>query len=220
MLQAEWREDASRYEPELVVTVIPQEPGEHYAVAVELRHDEDGPYVLGVAVRRHVLAGYQAGQRTHVSPRDIQRLPLARFVSAALAFASSAVKPRGDDRDPEGAPAPFHTLVEGESTWATYYDVAHADEWRAMGYELPAAMVDAGKILVPRGRPQHGKSTTFYKGMATAYMAFEQAGLSPVKEIARRKRVSENTVHQWVYRMRRLGFLDPSPRSTARGREE
>jgi transposase len=41
-------------------------------------------------------------------------------------------------------------------------------------------------------------------------------GISPVKEIARRKRVSENTVHQWVHRARKLDFLEPSTRSQSR----
>lgn len=213
IFQAEWRDDPGRYEPELVVTVIPQEPGERLAVAVEFRYDDDGAYVVGVAVRRHVLAGYQ-GQRTHVSPRDAQRLPLAQIQRAATAFARDAVKPGPDDKDPEGLAAPFDTLVEGKSTWATYYDVTHADKWRELGYDAPPAMVAAGKVLLPHGRPQHGKSIGFYRELAEAYKQFEAKGLSPVKEIARRKRVPENTVHQWVHRMRNeLKLLDPSPRS-------
>jgi hypothetical protein len=221
MFQAEWRDNSGRYEPDLVVTVIPQEPGERYAVSVELRHDDEGPYVTGVAVRRHVLAGY-GGQRTHVSPRDVQRLPLARIVQAALAFASTAAKPRPDEKDPEGFSAPFHTLIEGESSWATYYDVTHADEWRELGFDVPLAMVEAGKELrLPRGRPQWGKSVDFYRDLAKAYKQFELAGLSPVKEIARRKRVPENTVHQWVHRMRHdLGFLEPSPRSKRKEKDD
>jgi hypothetical protein len=218
MLQVEWPGDVDRYGPELVVTVIPQEYGEHYAVSVELRRDENGPYVVGVAVRRSVLAGY-TGLRTHVSPRDVQRLPLARMVAAALAIASTATRPTGDERvqgsDP--GPSPVATLVEGESAWVTYYDVGHADEWRELGFDLPPAMIEAGKILVPRGRPQRGKSVDFYRQLAKSYRAFELAGLSPVKEIARRKRVPENTVHQWIHRMRHeLGFLEPSPRSKRR----
>lgn len=223
MLQAEWRDNAGPYEPELVVTVIPQEPGERFAVAVELRHDDDGPYVTGVAARRHVLAGYQ-GQRTYVSPRDVQRLPLARIVKAALAFASVAAKPRPDEKDPEGFkgfPIPFDTLVEGESSWTTYYDVTHIDEWRELGFDVPPAMVEVGaKMRLPRGRPKHGKSIDFYRDLAKVYKQCELAGLSPVKEIARRKREPENTVHQWVYRMRRLGFLEPSPRSKRKEKDD
>lgn len=57
-------------------------------------------------------------------------------------------------------------------------------------------------------------SVDWYRNLANSYREFELRGLSPVKEIARRKRVSENTVHQWVYRMRHeLKFLEPSPRS-------
>jgi hypothetical protein len=214
MIQAEWRKTAERYEPDLIVTVLPQEWRDDLgdlAVAVELRHDEDGPYVVGVAVRRHVLAGYN-GRRTDVSPRAVQRLSLAPIIKAALAFASVTSEPPAD----EGAgtvPAPYHASDWGDSVWATYYDVGHADEWSEAGFEVPPAMAQAGKVLVPRGRPERGKSVAFYRELADTYRAFELQGLSPVKEIARRKRVPENRVHQWVYRARDLKFLPPSPRS-------
>jgi hypothetical protein len=71
----------------------------------------------------------------------------------------------------------------------------------------------ARKVLVPRVRPQRGKAASFYKEIADAYRQLAASGVSPVKEIARRKRVSENTVHQWVHRARKLKFLEPSPRS-------
>ena len=169
------------------------------------------PYVTGVAVRRHVLAGY-SGQRTHVSPRDIKRIALAPIVNAALAFASRAVRPERDE-NPEGYPIPFHTMVEDGVAWATYYDIAHSDEWRERGFDVPTEMVEAGKILAPRGRPQRGKSTEFYREIANAYRAFAFAGEAPVRAIARQKRIPENTVHQSIIRARKLGFLEPSPRS-------
>jgi hypothetical protein len=71
----------------------------------------------------------------------------------------------------------------------------------------------ARKVLVPRGRPKRGKSASFYKQLADSYRELAVTGASPVKEIARRKRVSENAVHQWIHRARNLGFLDPSPRT-------
>lgn len=213
MLQAEFRKNVGRYDPELIVTVIPQEYGDHLAVAVELRRDEDGPYVIGIAVRRHVLAGY-TGLRTHVPPREVKRLELSRMVDAALGLASSVPEAPSPETTPGGSdpgPWPVDVLVEGDSTWATYYDVAHAEEWRELGFEVPPEMVAARKVLVPRGRPH--RSTTFYREIANAHREFQRRGLSPVKEIARRKREKENTVHQWVHRARELGFLEPSPRS-------
>jgi hypothetical protein len=116
MLQGEWRENVGTYDPELIVTVIPQEYGERYAVAVELRRDDDGPYVIGVTVRRTLLAGYTGG-RTHVSPRDVQRLPLAAIIRAALAFASTVAKPT-DERESSRVPGgllrgPVDVLVDG-----------------------------------------------------------------------------------------------------------
>jgi len=78
------------------------------------------------------------------------------------------------------------------------------------GYDYRA---EAQAATAPRGRPERGKSTTFYRELADSYRSFAERGKSPVKEIARRKRVSENTVHQWVYRARNLGFLEPSART-------
>jgi hypothetical protein len=73
---------------------------------------------------------------------------------------------------------------------------------------------DLSKILLPRGRPAGGeRSTKFYLEIANAHRQIEQLGESPAKVIARRKRVSENTAHQWIHKARQHGFLEPSPRS-------
>ena len=61
-------------------------------------------------------------------------------------------------------------------------------------------------ILVPRGRPQRGRSVKFYRQIAEAARAYKRLGISPAKEIARRKGVSENLVHQWLYVARRQGL--------------
>jgi len=61
----------------------------------------------------------------------------------------------------------------------------------------------------PPGRPTtHG--THFYRELAASYRAFELEGKRPVQEIARRKRVSPNLVHQWVFKARELGLLQES----------
>ncbi len=220
---AEWQTKgvaAGRWytDPELIVTVIDEErepDGDELAVAVELRYDDEGPYVTGIAIRRHPRAGYQ-GERTHVAPRDVQRLPLAKIVTAALAFASTHEKPPPRRLSPEAVAAgrtepsrPFDSRIEvGAAYWI---DREPPDE--RFGPE-PVSLVEVRKVLLPRGRPKHGKSIDFYRELSKSYRDFEIRGLSPVKEIARRKRVSENTVHQWVHRMRHeLGFLEPSPRS-------
>jgi hypothetical protein len=73
---------------------------------------------------------------------------------------------------------------------------------------------EVSKILLPRGRPGGGaRSIAFYREIASAHRQIEQLGESPAKAIARRKRVSENTVHQWIHKARLHGFLEPSPRS-------
>jgi hypothetical protein len=81
------------------------------------------------------------------------------------------------------------------------------------------SLSEISKILLPRGRPGGGeRSVLFYKGIAEAYRELTKQEKSPAKEIARRKRVSENTAHQWIYKARLHGFLEPSPRSRKLGR--
>jgi ATP-dependent DNA ligase len=67
------------------------------------------------------------------------------------------------------------------------------------------------RILVPPGRPKRGRSVKFYCELLKAAREFEQRSLSPAKEIARRKKVSENLVYQWLHVARehaRLGRCD------------
>jgi hypothetical protein len=81
------RKPRSPTDPERVVTVFDTDMP--YAVAVEMRRDDAGYYVTSVSVRRHPEADGWHGERTTVSPRDVQRLPLAKFVRTALAVANS-----------------------------------------------------------------------------------------------------------------------------------
>jgi hypothetical protein len=60
------------------------------------------------------------------------------------------------------------------------------------------------RILVPRGRPQRGRSAPFYRELLAAARRLEQGGVSPANEIARRKRVSPNLVNQWLHVARQL----------------
>ena len=85
--QPAWRRTPGKpWEPVLQLTVA--EKGSELAIAVDLNYDEAGPYVTGVSVRHHPLAGYKGG-RTHVSARAVQRLSLAPVIKAALAYAES-----------------------------------------------------------------------------------------------------------------------------------
>lgn len=65
------------------------------------------------------------------------------------------------------------------------------------------------RVRAPRGRPRRGRSSRFYAEIAEAYRAFRAQGLSPGAEIARRKGVDANLARQWIYRARKLGFLEP-----------
>jgi hypothetical protein len=70
-------------------------------------------------------------------------------------------------------------------------------------------------LSVP-GRPRGRNKERFYKAVAELHRSWTLKGLSPAKELARRKRVSENTAHQWIYKARQLGYLEPSQRSGRR----
>ncbi len=75
---------------------------------------------------------------------------------------------------------------------------------------------EISKVLIPRGRPTGGeRSIKFYKEIADAYREIQQLDPdeSPARVIARRKRVPENTVHQWIYKARDRGFLERPPRA-------
>jgi hypothetical protein len=61
---------------------------------------------------------------------------------------------------------------------------------------------------VPPGHPERGKAVAFYREIADFYRAAKSKGISPAKEIARRKRVDTNTVYTWVHRARELGLLE------------
>jgi hypothetical protein len=200
MFSADWRKQFHDTDPELVVTVLSSKSD--YAVAVEFRSDENGRYVTGVAVRRHRFAANEwRGDRTHISPRDIQRLPLAKPVRAAVAYAERLGK-----KPPAGRGRPVDTGSLGSyTTW--FEDPDALTPWQRR-QEMPG-VAEARKVLLPRGRPQRGKSTAFYEDIAAADREYQLKGLSPAKEIARRKGVSENTAHQWLYRARKMKFRDP-----------
>jgi hypothetical protein len=217
-LRIDWLDPKDESAPEVAVVFFPTD--RPYTVSVELRYDPDGaPFVLGVAIRcqypsweewqewRENIGWPAAGTRPHVSARDIQRFPIAQIVRAALAAAATAKRP---------------TLENGKPARSQVAAVlADADPaWREQGGRDWDWAEDARKILVPRGRPERGKSAGFYKDIAVSHRKFAAAGKSPVKEIARRKRVSENTVHQWVHRARKLKFLEPSPRVKRKDRTD
>jgi hypothetical protein len=68
------------------------------------------------------------------------------------------------------------------------------------------------KLRAPSGRPERGRSAKFYKEFAEEYRKFKADGFSPAQEIARRKGVNPNTVHQWAFQARKQGFLEPITR--------
>ena len=67
-----------------------------------------------------------------------------------------------------------------------------------------AAWEEVRRAVAPRGRPAH--NTNFYAELAEMFRALTLQGKRPVPEIARRKKVSANTVHQWIFGLVSLGF--------------
>src|SRR5262245_3844450 len=118
---------------------------DHLSVAVELRYDRDGPYPVGVTVRKDRDAGYEGG-RTGFSGRDIQRLPLSRYISAAVAFASAG---GGPVRQVLAAGAKLDVPARGtkpSSDWVAREYQRHAVEGRSPAKEI------AAKLRVPPNR--------------------------------------------------------------------
>jgi hypothetical protein len=104
---------------------------------------------------------------------------------------------------------PLGTYVDAAVAWASHPvfvlgNLANPDE----------AWERVGRAVAPRGRPAH--NTSFYSEIADAYRALTIQGKRPVPEIAKRKKVSPNTVHQWVYRARQLGLLEKPARRRQR----
>jgi len=89
-----------------------------------------------------------------------------------------------------------------------------------MAEPSPDRMAPLAEALSLQGRPTGGNKVKFYAAIADHHRMYTKAGRSPAKEIARRKRVSENLAHQWIFQARRLGFLEQSPRSHLSKRED
>ena len=186
-------------DPDLVVHVFPRDSD--YAVAVELRLEQGTPpRVIGVAIRgTHMLSG---DKEADVSPRDVQRMSLSRMVQAALAAAATAPTfeelPSGHGGEPLRIPNRPDVL---------FYDPGD-DERRAKFRDEPWLEEARGRLIAPRGRPRRGepaKSTKFYLDVLSLHDELKRRGeRSPAQEIARRKDVDVNLVHQWLFRARRI----------------
>jgi hypothetical protein len=68
----------------------------------------------------------------------------------------------------------------------------------------PQGRQEAERLLMPRGLPSNGVGAEFYQELLQTARRLERQGVAPVAEIARRKRVDANVVHQWLHRARKL----------------
>ena len=160
-----------------------------YAVDVELRLDAlDEPVVTGVAVR--------------------PRVPLkARGRRAGIEPPNNAEWPEGTEPLPLSLRDVRRLPLDRIATAAVVY-VRQAKEEPS-----PDRMQPVAEALSLPGRPTGRNKERFYRAVAELYRQWTLKGLSPAKELAKRKRVSENTAHQWIFKARRFGYLEPSPRS-------
>jgi hypothetical protein len=184
-------------DPDLVVHVFPRDS--KYDVAVEIQRPADGPsLVSGVAIRTtHMLSG--ASEPRPISPREIQRLPLARIVRAAVAAAATA--PAWDELPSVSTRYPSEPVRIRGRPDILYYD--HEPAIREKFPDVPWLATAKRKLATPRGRPQRGKAAKFYLDLLVLHDDLAAQGYaSPVKEIAKRMKESENLVHQWLYRAR------------------
>lgn len=183
------------------VVVRMEIPSGGYVVDAEFVRDQHGdPVLTGLLVRTSSQGkdGTPGRDPVGLSPRDVKRLPLASCIRTTTAHARFAL---GGLFNVWG-----WASEEARSEWR--------EQWDAERLEIAMATSDAWvpRSSLPRGRPAKGRSTRWYKDLAKVHEELEAAGTqSPAGEIARRKGVPVNTVYQWVYRARQLGFLPPAP---------
>jgi hypothetical protein len=178
---------------------VPEAEGDAWApppeAVVWVRRD-DLPYVVGVEfLRTEEGTVHPVG----VSVRVMAPHPFPRDTEVDLPPLSARVVRR----------LPLGSYVDAAVAWASHplfvlRNVAAPDE----------AWDEVRRAVAPRGRPSY--NTDFYAEIAEIHRALTIKGKRPVPEIARRKRVSPNTVHQWIYRARQLGLLEKPVRRTRR----
>lgn len=155
-----------------------------YAIDVELRLDLfDEPVVTGVAVRRRVPMKAK-GKRAMFAEWPEDAEPLPVSLRDVRRL-------------------PLDRIATAALTAARQF----------MEAPSPDRMEPVAEALSLPGRPVGRNKEHFYTAVAGLYRLYATKGRSPAQEIARRKRVSENTAHQWIYKARKLGYLEPSPRS-------
>jgi hypothetical protein len=169
-----------------------------YAVDVELRlppgtptgpFREFGPVVTGIAVRR----------RVPMKPKGKR-----------AAFEHEAEWPE----DVEPLPLSLRDVRRLPLDRIAAAALAAAREYAEEPSE--ARFTPVTEALTLPGRPKGRNKEQFYKAVAELHRGWTKKGLSPAKELAKRKRVSENTAHQWIYKARQFGYLEPSPRAAVR----
>jgi hypothetical protein len=161
-----------------------------YAVDVELRLDAfDEPVVTGVVVRRSVPMKAK-GKRASFDPG-------AEWPEDVepLPLSLRDVRRLPLDRIATAALVAVRQFSESPS---------------------PDRMLPVAEALRLPGRPVGRNKERFYTTVAKLYRMYALQNRSPAKEIAKRKQVSENTAHQWIYKARQLGYLEPSQRSGRR----
>lgn len=125
-----------------------------YALDVEMRRDDAGAaFVIGVRARREppVDGWFADGVRPHVSARDVQRMPLAPVVEAALAASTSGPPEGGGAWVPEAKRVltpKRRPSGRGDKAHSFYKDIAATHRSCAARGDSPAKVI-AKQLRVP-----------------------------------------------------------------------
>jgi hypothetical protein len=180
---AQWAAEKTVFDPWLTVTVVPETGSlKGLAVGVEFRFEFEGPYVVGIAVRRHVIAGYDGG-RTDVSLRQLQRASLRPIVDAASSYAKTLFR-------------------AGSSTEGAR--VFRVDDALIKTLDAREPIHAAAAELTRPPGPKRKSSKPPTAWIAMKYRNAERKGRKPAQEIARLKGVPVNRVYQWIHEAKKV----------------
>lgn len=125
------------------------------------------------------------------------------YVTGIVVRSGSPTSPSGTQQDPwlDGEYEPVVPRDVQRLPLTTYQRAALAIVKDPLTGEGRREMKE---ILVPRGRPADQPGPEFYADLLATARELEAQSVRPVPEIARRKRVTQNVVHQWLHRARLL----------------
>lgn len=128
------------------------------------------------------------------------------YVTGILVRAALPTTPSGTPDDPWLEDGGFDPVVPGEVQHLPLARYARAALAVVKEPLMGEGRRDAKEILLPAGTPSdQPRGLEWYAELLEMAEELEIQGIAAVPEIAKRKNVDENTVHQWLYRARHRG---------------